>query len=184
MAKHRFLNTAAGPRGVNLADGGYFELAPGQAATLDVSDSELKAAERAGYFDIGKAGSEPSAAASAAAVAAAARASGSTALDRDGSGAAGGSLPNNAMKLRSIAKGEDIDLGTARTVPELQAAIVAGRQAKAAAASGSGAGGSDDLDTLDDNTLLATVAAMVGKPVDSLPTDRGELLELARGVGQ
>lgn len=177
MAKHTFLNTAAGPRGINAIDG-YAELAPGERRSLDVSDAELKAAERAGYFDIGGKAPAPGTATGA-------TGAGGGPLDRDASGAAGGSLPGNVMKLKKIARDEGIDVGDAKTVPTLQAAITAARTAKATAGGGTTTGtGNDDLDTLDDETLRTTTAALLGKPVDGLPTDRGELLELARGVGQ
>jgi hypothetical protein len=52
-------------------------------------------------------------------------------IDRDANGDPGGSLPKNVMKLKSIAKREGIDCGEAKTGPEFQAAIIAGRTAKA-----------------------------------------------------
>jgi hypothetical protein len=49
------------------------------------------------------------------------------ALDHDGDGEAGGSLPRNVMKLRAIAKKENIDLGDARKAAEIKAVILKAR---------------------------------------------------------
>lgn len=44
-----------------------------------------------------------------------------------------------------------------------------------------GGGSTDELDKMSDADLKTTTAALVGKPVESLPDDRKKLLKLARG---
>lgn len=173
--RYAITNTAAGPRGVHQDDGSYVELAPGETRAVDLTDAEHASATRAGYFEFGAKGKAATAAAASAAAASAAASATTTAP-----------LPNNVMQLKKLARDEGIDVGEASKVDELQAAITAGRAAKVAQG---GAGAppvtpADDLDTLDDETLRATTAALTGKPVDQLPTDRESLLELARGVGE
>lgn len=60
-------NISRGPRGVNLADGGYLELAPNERReNVELTSDELASAKRTGYFAFGKAADdEPEAAAPA-----------------------------------------------------------------------------------------------------------------------
>lgn len=160
-------NTAQGPRGLNAGPDGlqYLELAPGQTLTdVELSDAEHKSAERTGNFQFG-------AAAKAAA-------------KQDAAAVSGEGLPNNMPKLKGIAKTEGVDLTGKTTVADIQKAILDARAAKAAEQSGAGGATppTDDLDNMDDSTLLATAAAITGKPVAELDgTDRESLLKLARG---
>lgn len=48
-------------------------------------------------------------------------------FDRDGKDGPGGSLPSNVLKLKSIAKAENIDLGEAKKAAEIKALILAAR---------------------------------------------------------
>lgn len=165
MAKYTVTNNAPGPRGLNTGENGagYLELAPGQTVeNVVLNDAEHASADEAGYFTFGGKVADPAKAP------AAPKAPG----DTDGDG-----LPNNMPKLKGIAKAEGVDLTGKTTVAEMQAAILAARKAKADQANAP----ADDLDKLDDNTLLATVAAITGKPVADLEgTDRAGLLALAR----
>lgn len=160
-------NTAAGPRGVYQDDGSYVEIPAGETRSVDLTDAEYNSAKGTGHFSFGKAGEKAQAAATAVA----------------GQEGAADALPSNIMKLRKIARDESIELGSAASVDAVKAAILSARAVKAGGAGGIGAQTpGDDLDTLDDNTLQATVAAITGKAVADLPTDRDELLKLARGV--
>ena len=160
ITKETLTNTDKGPRGVNTADGAYVEIAPGQSLAVDITGSEKKALETAGYFGFGK---------SAAAAAVKAQEQGGDAP-----------LPRNVTQLKKIARDEGIEIGDAKTADALQAAIVAGRKAKTTTPTPPPAP-TVDLDAMDDNTLKTTVSAITGKPVADLPDDRAELLKLARG---
>jgi hypothetical protein len=59
MAKHTFLNTTPGMKGVNTIDGLVY-VDPGVSAELDVDAAELASAKKAGYFKIDS-GDEPDA---------------------------------------------------------------------------------------------------------------------------
>jgi len=48
-------------------------------------------------------------------------------------------------------------------------------------AGAAGGGSTDELNKMSDVDLKTTTAALTGKPVESLPDDRDELLKLARG---
>lgn len=69
------------------------------------------------------------------------------------------------------------------------AAVTGGPGTGAGAGAGGGApttgavggGSTDELDKMSDDDLKTTTAALTGKPVESLPDDRAELLKLARG---
>ena len=159
--RYTLTNTTAGPRGVHQDDGSYVELEPKQTRTVDLTDAEYASAKSTGYFVFGAAAAKEVAASTPTAT-------------------GGDELPSNVMKLKKIARDEGIDAGEAHTVAELQAAITAGRAAKA----GGGTGNitpPDDLDTLPDDVLRTTVQAITGKepPADA---DRDALLKLARGV--
>lgn len=163
MTKTTVRNTTKGYRGFHAVDG-YVELAPGETrADVELSDAERKSADGTGYFEFG----------------AAAKAAARTAAPASNAAP----LPNNVPKLKKLAKDEGIDLGTATTAKDITAAIVAARTAKAAAAPvvPPPPGPADDLDNMADDDLRTTTAAITGKSVDELPTDRAELLKLARG---
>lgn len=155
-------NVTRGFRGLNLADGGYLELGPGESRDgVELSSAERKSAESTNYFEFGSA----------------AKAEPESSTDETA-----GELPRNVPKLKKIAADEGVELGDAKSADDITAAIVAARQAKAA-------GGvpltptppADDLDNASDDDLKVIVAGLTGKPVeDYATTERAELLELAR----
>lgn len=159
MATHTFKNISTGIRGFNSVDG-LVELLPGGTAKdVEMTDAELRSSSRTGWFEI----------------------DGSTdAADLDLAPA--DDLDTTVPKLREIAKGESVDLSGLSSKADIQGAIRAARIAKASA--GSEGGKSDDLDGMDDATLLTTTAAILGKPEAELAgKERAELLALARGEG-
>lgn len=161
-SKYTVRNTAPGPRGLNAGPKGenYLELAPGQTLhDVELSEAEHASAERTGAFQFG--------------------AKAKAAEKADQAADSGEGLPNNMPKLKGIAKAEGVDLSGKTTVAEIQKAILDARAAKTPPAPTPPA---DDLDNMDDSTLLATAAAITGKPVSELDgTDREGLLKLARG---
>jgi pyruvate/2-oxoglutarate dehydrogenase complex dihydrolipoamide acyltransferase (E2) component len=162
MAGQTVRNTSRGFRGLNTK-GGYLELGPGETREgVELDDNELASAKRTGYFEFG---AKAAKAASAAAP------------------AADTPLPNNVPKLKKIARDEGIDVGNAKTVADITAAIVAGRAAKATIAPPAPppTPPADDLDNMADDDLRNTVAAITGKPATEYAnTERDELLKLAR----
>lgn len=53
MAKTKFTNKQPGARGIRGTDGVLVMIEPGQSATVDVSDAELKDAKASKFFAIG-----------------------------------------------------------------------------------------------------------------------------------
>lgn len=163
MTKTSVRNITVGIRGLNTVDG-YRDLAPGELVeSVELDEAERKSADSTGYFEFGaKAKAAPAAASGATAPAA---------------------LPRNAPKLKKLARDEGIDVGEAKTVDALVAAIETGRAAKTAGGiPPTGNPPADDLDNMSDDDLRNTVAALTGKPVtDYTDTERVALLKLARG---
>ncbi len=150
-------NTTKGIRGLNT-EAGYRDLAPGELATdIELSDAERKSAERTGYFEFGS------------------KAKAAPAPDAEPD-----ALPRNAPKLKKLARDEGIDVGEAKSVDDLTAAIEAGRAAKAAGGIPPATPAQpDDLDAMSDDDLRATVTAITGT-APAADADRAALLALAR----
>jgi len=158
VAKHTVRNTAPGPRGLHAAQG-YIELAPGQTLSdVEMDDHEYESAKGTGNFHFDTAAKRDAKA--------------------DQAATSGEGLPSNPMQLKQLAKSEGIDVGGATKAADLQAAILAGRKAKAE--SGTGGEQSDDLDNMSDDDLRATVQAITGN-APAADADRDTLLKLARG---
>jgi len=137
---------------------GLRNLAPGETATVDLSDDEANGL--ASYFTLG----------------------GATAAADQADDEEADDLDTTVAKLQAIAADEGIAISTidgtgpnGRVVKaDLQNAIRA-RRAEVAAA-----GGGDDLDTMDDETLRTTVQAITGAEPAADAT-REQLLAAARG---
>ena len=156
-------NVTRGFRGLNLADGTYLELGPGEMREgVELTAGERKSAEGTAYFEFGSAAAKEPAPAPA-------------------PGAAGAELPNNVPQLKKIARDEGVELGTAKKAADIKAAITAARAAKAAGGAPTPTPPADDLDNAADDDLRVIVAGLTGKPVeDYATTERDELLRLAR----
>jgi hypothetical protein len=152
-------NTARGVRGLNAVEG-YREFEPGQGGEVTLTAAERKSAESTGYFTFG-----------------------ADAKDAEPTGDPA-KLPGTHAELDALAAAETITFADGvKTVAEKQAAITAARAAKAGGGSVTTGGAQrDELDSMDDATLLTTAAALSGKPESELAgQDREALLKLARG---
>lgn len=154
-------NIAVGIRGLNAVSG-YRDLMPGELVDeVELTADELANAKSTGYFEFGKE---------------------AKAAPAPAEPTADAPLPNNVPKLKKLARDEGIDVGTATSAADLQAAITAGRAAKAAGGIPPVVAPADDLDAMADDDLRTTVAALTGKPAtDYADTSRDDLLKLARG---
>ncbi len=159
MSTTKITNTSVGTRGIYAADGSYVELAPGESRDVELSAADLKLAKTMTYFGFGAdaAADEPEAPTSTA-------------------------LPTTRPKLIALAGDEGVAIETDDNVADLKRKITEARAAKEAG------GGippvvqpTDELDKMSDADLADTVSALTGKAVGELPTDRDELLKLARG---
>lgn len=159
MTKTTVRNIAQGPRGLYDAKAGYVELAVGETRDVDLEGAERTSAEATNYFAFGaEAKAEPEA---------------------EGGDA---TLPTKKADLIALAGTEGVAIETDDNVADLKRKITEARAAKAA-----GTGGippivqpTDELDKMSDADLRTTVAGLTGKPEADLPTDRDELLKLAR----
>lgn len=167
MATHNVKNISTGIRGF-YATTGLVELAKGATAEgVEISDAELRSAQRTGWFEI----------------------DGSTDAPSDEEAGPNADLAAaDGKKLDEIAKAEGVDLSTVTgtgangrvLLDDKRKAIADAREAKAAGSTG-GEGG-NELDAMDDATLLTTTAAITGTPeADLQGKPRDELLRLARG---
>lgn len=152
MAEQTVTNTAKGPRGLNTVNG-YRELAPGETASVELTEAEAKSAKGVGYFAFGKAAAEKAAE------------------------SANDDLDVTVAKLREIAVAEKVDLNGATAKADIQDAIRTARADKAASTSGQA---NDDLDNMSDDDLRTTVQAVTGSE-PAADASREQLLKLARG---